>query len=90
MRLVVDAVGVTGEADERLLDEVLGGVAVVDEEAHEADEPMRLLLEQRHDEAVDVDVDVDAFVDGDAAADGAVRRRPPLGRRQPHRRHHPD
>ena len=38
-----------------LLDEVLGGVAVVDEEPDQPHQPVRLLLEHREHEGVDVE-----------------------------------
>ena len=43
------------EPDERLLHEILGGVAVVDEQARQPNERRRLLAEQVDDERVDVD-----------------------------------
>ena len=50
--MIVDAPDVAGEADERLLDEVLGGVAIVDEEAGEAHERGAFGCEQLGDESV--------------------------------------
>ena len=42
LRLVLDPVGRAGQADERLLDEVLGRVPIVDEEAGEPDQRLAL------------------------------------------------
>ena len=54
-RRVTDPPGVAGQADEGLLDEVLGSVAVVDEQAGQAHERATLLGEEADDELVDVD-----------------------------------
>jgi hypothetical protein len=55
LALVLDAAGRAGQADEALLHEILGRVAVVHEQAHEADQALPLLLEQPGDQGVDVD-----------------------------------
>ena len=47
---VGDPVRRPGEPEERLLDEVLGGVAVVDEQAGQPDQRPALLLEEPDDE----------------------------------------
>ena len=51
---VPDPVRGAGQSDEGLLHEVLGGVAVVEEQADHPDEPTSVLVEHLDDECVDV------------------------------------
>ena len=62
---ILDAVGAAGEADERLLHEVLGGVAIVDEQPGEAHQRRALGAEHVGDEPIDVEVAGTAPVSGD-------------------------
>ena len=50
-----------GEAEERLLHDVLGGVAIVDEDAGEAHERAALEVEETHDELFGLVADVGAL-----------------------------
>src|SRR5206468_8582366 len=73
------AAGGTGQAYEGLLDEVLGSVAVVDEQPGQADQRRSFLFEEGDDEGSRVDADADSpgrEADRHALAGG------PTGRRQ--------
>ena len=53
--LVADPMGGAREADEGFLHQVLGGIAVVDEQARQTHQRLAFLLEQPDDERIDVE-----------------------------------